>query len=62
MSEDEVLFLSDQKEELGKPAAEQSTPQLSQVKFAAQFNMLVPNEGFPHPLQGTIILLLMRMC
>lgn len=55
-------FLSDQKEKLGKPDARQNIPQFSQVKFAAQFNMLVPNEGFPHTLQGTIILVLMSMC
>lgn len=61
MPEDEVL-LSDQKEKLGKPDAELNIPQFSQVKCAAQFNMLVPNEGFPHTLQGTIILLLMSMC
>lgn len=46
MPEDEVL-LSDQKEKLRKPDAEQNIPRFSQVKFAAQFNMLVPNEGFP---------------
>lgn len=61
MPEDEGL-LSDQKEKSGKSDAEQNIPRFSQVKFAAQFNMLVPNEGFPHTLQGTIILLLMSMC
>lgn len=46
----------------GKADAEQNLPQFSQVKFAAQFNMFMPNEGFPHTLQGIIILLLMSMC
>lgn len=37
-------------------------PEFSHVKSAAWFNMLVPNEGFPHILQGIIILLLTSMC
>lgn len=36
--------------------------QLPQAEAAAWFNMLVPNEGFPHVLLGIIILLLMSMC
>ena len=55
-------FYQTNEEKLGKPDAEQNLPQFSQVKFAARFNMLVPNEGFPHILQSIIILLLMSMC
>lgn len=46
-------------EKVQKPDAEQRLPQ---AEPAAWFNMSVPNEGFPHVLQGIIILLLMSMC